>query len=50
MKAELDDMEKRGVIRKVEEPTDWINSMAIVEKPETPEQGHKKRTFSATHH
>ena len=26
-------MEKRGVIRKVEEPTDWVNSMAIVEKP-----------------
>jgi len=34
VKAELDDMEKRGVIRKVEEPTDWVNSMAIVEKPE----------------
>ena len=33
MKEELDDMEKRGVIRKVEEPTDWVNSMAIVEKP-----------------
>ena len=33
MKAELDDMEKRGVIRKVEEPTGWVNSMAIVEKP-----------------
>lgn len=25
-------MEKRGVVRKVE-PTDWVNSMAIVEKP-----------------
>ena len=33
MKEELDDMEKRGVVRKVEEPTDWVNSMAIVEKP-----------------
>ena len=27
-------MEKRGVIRKVEEPTGWVSSMAIVEKPE----------------
>ena len=33
MKEELDDVEKRGVIRKVEEPTGWVNSMAIVEKP-----------------
>ena len=33
MKEELDDMEKQGVVRKVEEPTDWVNSMAIVEKP-----------------
>ena len=34
VKAGLDDMEKRGVIRKVEEPTDWVNSMAFVEKPD----------------
>ena len=34
MKAELNDMEKRGVIRKVEEPTNWVNSIAIVEKPD----------------
>ena len=34
MKAELDDMKKRGVIRKVEEPTDWVNSTAFVEKPD----------------
>ena len=34
VKAELDDMEKRRVIRKVEEPTNWFNSMAIVEKPD----------------
>ena len=33
VKEELDDMEEQGVIRKVEEPTDWVNSMAIVEKP-----------------
>ena len=29
LKAELDDMEKRGVIHKVEEPTDCVNSMTI---------------------
>ena len=34
VKRGLEDMEKRGVIRKVEEPTDWVNSMAIVEKPD----------------
>ena len=34
VKAELDDMKKRGVIRKVEEPTDWVNSTAFVEKPD----------------
>ena len=27
-------MGKRGVIRKVEEPSDWVNSMPIVEKPD----------------
>ena len=35
VKAGLDDMEKRVVIRKVEEPTDWVNSMAFVEKPDS---------------
>ena len=34
VKTELEDMEKRGVIRRVEEPTDWVSSMAIVEKPD----------------
>ena len=34
VKTELEDMEKHGVIRKVEEPTDWVSSMAIVEKPD----------------
>jgi hypothetical protein len=28
-------MEKQGVIRKVDRPTDWVNSIAIVEKPGT---------------
>ena len=31
-KAELDRMEKMGVIQKVHEPTDWVNSMVLVEK------------------
>ena len=26
-------MEKKGVIRKVDVPTDWVNSVVIVEKP-----------------
>ena len=33
VKEELDDMERRGVVCNLEEPTDWVNSMAIVEKP-----------------
>ena len=33
VKEELDDMERKNVIRKVEEPTDWVNSMVVVEKP-----------------
>ena len=34
VKPELEDVEKRRVIRRVEEPTDWMSSMAIVEKPD----------------
>ena len=33
VKKALSDMENDGVIRKVDEPTDWVNSMVIVEKP-----------------
>ncbi|CAB4023870.1 Hypothetical predicted protein [Paramuricea clavata] len=33
LKLELEEMEKQGVIRKVDRPTDWVNSIAIVEKP-----------------
>ena len=33
VKEELDDMEKQGVARKLKEPTDLVNSVAIVEKP-----------------
>ena len=35
LKVELEDMEKQGVIRKVDSPTDWVNSTVIVEKPNT---------------
>ena len=33
VKAELDRMETLGVIQRVEHPTDWVNSMVVVEKP-----------------
>lgn len=33
LKTELDRMEKLGVIIKQEQPTDWVNSMVTVEKP-----------------
>ena len=33
MKKALIDMENSGVIRKVDEPTEWVSSMVIVEKP-----------------
>ena len=32
VKKALNDMENDGVIKKVDEPTDWVNSMIIVEK------------------
>lgn len=28
-------MEDKEVIRKVDEPTDWVNSLVVVEKPKT---------------
>ena len=33
VKAELEEMKKANVIRKVEEPTDWVSSIVVVEKP-----------------
>ena len=33
LKEELDSMEKEGIIVKLEEPTEWVNSLVIVEKP-----------------
>ena len=35
LKKELNRMETADVISKVTEPTDWVNSLVIVEKPET---------------
>ena len=32
LKSELDQMEKDEIIVKVDEPTDWVNSIVIVEK------------------
>ena len=33
LKEELDSTEKTGVIRKADEPAEWVNLMAVVEKP-----------------
>ena len=33
LKKELERMEKQEVIEKVTEPTDWVNSLVVVEKP-----------------
>ena len=35
LKAELDTMENVHIIAKVTEPTDWVNSLVVVEKPKT---------------
>ncbi|XP_024117609.1 uncharacterized protein K02A2.6 [Oryzias melastigma] len=35
LKAELDNMEKQQIIVKVTEPTEWVNSLVIAEKPRT---------------
>jgi len=35
LKDELDRMVKDGIITKVTEPTDWVNSIVLVEKPKT---------------
>ncbi|KAL5479802.1 hypothetical protein EMCRGX_G023380 [Ephydatia muelleri] len=35
LKTELNKMESMGVIVAVEEPTDWVNSLVVVEKPKT---------------
>ena len=33
LKEELDKMESTGVIQRVTTPTDWVNSLVVVEKP-----------------
>ncbi|CAC5384578.1 unnamed protein product [Mytilus coruscus] len=33
LKGTLKEIEDKGVIRKVDEPTDWVNSLVVVEKP-----------------
>ena len=33
LKKELDSMEKTDVIRKVDEPTEWVSSMVVAKKP-----------------
>ena len=35
LKETLDEMERAKVIRKVDQPTEWVNSLVIVEKPKT---------------
>lgn len=35
LKETLDEMEKMNVIRKVDQPTEWVSSLVVVEKPKT---------------
>ena len=35
LKQTLDEMEATGVIRKVDEPTEWVNSLVVIEKPKS---------------
>jgi hypothetical protein len=35
LKKTLAEMEEKGVIKKVDRPTDWVNSLVIAEKPKT---------------
>ncbi|RXN13855.1 Retrovirus-related Pol poly from transposon [Labeo rohita] len=35
LREELDSMEDQGIIKKVTEPTDWVNALCVVEKPKT---------------
>lgn len=35
LKKELDKMEESQVICKVTEPTEWVNALVVVEKPQT---------------
>ena len=33
VKNTLDEMEKMNVIQRVDEPTEWVNSLVVIEKP-----------------
>ena len=33
IKEKLDNMEEAGMIRKIDDPTKWVNSMVVMEKP-----------------
>ena len=33
LKKELDTTARNGVIKRIKEPTDWLNSLVLVEKP-----------------
>ena len=50
VKTELDRMEQNGIIAKVYEPTDWVNSLVTVVKPNKVriciESSHQTRTSS----
>ena len=35
LEKELQDMQKKGVIASVEEPTEWVSSLVVVEKRES---------------
>ena len=35
LKETLDEMEATGVIRKVDQPTEWVNSLVVTEKPKS---------------
>ncbi|RWS22271.1 uncharacterized protein B4U80_10711, partial [Leptotrombidium deliense] len=34
VKTALDDLEAKGIIEKVNEPTEWINGLVTVQKPD----------------
>ena len=38
LKETLDEMEATGVIRKVDQPTEWVNSLVVIEKPKSKKQ------------
>ena len=35
LKQTLNEMEEMGIIRKVYQPTDWVNSLVVIEKPKS---------------